>query len=54
MKRKIKQKNITKKRLLTKLKTMRIEFLESAIKKEAFSYQALGDFRRRLKKLKRK
>lgn len=43
-----------KREITKKLKKMRIEFLEGAIKKKAFSHQALGDFQRRLKKLKKK
>ena len=48
-----KKKKIPKKELAAELKKMRISFLEGAIKKKAFSYQALGDFQRKLRKLKK-
>jgi hypothetical protein len=50
---KTKKKKFPEKAIAKKLKEMRISFLEGAIKKKAFSYQALGDFQRRLKDLKK-
>lgn len=42
-----------KKNIKKELKKMRIEFLEGAIKKKAFSLPVLGDFKQKLNKLKK-
>jgi hypothetical protein len=41
----------SQKRLRMKVKAMRVSFLRGAIKKKAFSFYTLGDFKQKLKKL---